>query len=167
MRLNSESKLFKLSACCFPTAPRPLQLWVGIPSARASGAAGVTRVPSDGRTLDALSSGIPRSEATFPHRAAKLQAAPERLITADKHPPERRSAPTRHRGQSCNHRLHTNLPNCTQKLSRLENPHSASDSCEHLAAETSTSRNPPEMLHDWFLTSNLCRRHHENIRFFF
>lgn len=97
----------------------PLQLWVGIPSARASGAAGVTRVPSDGRTLDALSSGIPRSEATFPHRAAKLQAAPERLITADKHPPERRSAPTRHRSQSCNHRLHTNLPNCTQKLSRL------------------------------------------------
>lgn len=43
----------------------------------------------------------------------------------------------------------------------------ASDSCEHLAAETSTSRNSPEMLHDWFLTSNLCRRHHENIRFFF
>lgn len=160
MRLNSESKLFKLSACCFLTAWRTPAALGGNPLSPGvpHGAAGVTRVPSDGRTLDALSSGIPRSEATFPHRAAKLQAAPERLITADKHPPERRSAPTPSQehgselNQSCNHKLHTNLPNCTQnKLSRLEpaaasakilkphTTHSASDSCEHLAAETSTS----------------------------
>lgn len=153
MRLNSDSKLFKLSVL-FPDShedpcssgwesPRP-----GRPTGGSGGHPRSFRRTDTGRFV----LGIPRSEATFPHRAAKLQAAPERLITADKHPPETQR---RHVTAAITGYTQTSQTLTPRAAARIL---TAPQTSVNIWQQKFT-RNAPR------LVSNLCRRSYENICF--